>query len=183
LSRLLAGKCAGKIQQIQNTTENKNMNNQKINGLDEQVQNAQAHLETLQAERSDFQNRMTVAVSNGDSGVMIELRRRQSELPLEIEAAQIRLAKLQLEADHERLPMLQAQVGKFTEPLQEAILKRDAAVLELNKLQGEYHTFNEDFRELNRRIGERTRELQRLIYMANPTREIHGAKLQNLNAT
>jgi chromosome segregation ATPase len=159
------------------------MNNGKLIGLDEQVQNTQAHLETLQAERSDFQNRMMVAVGAGDSDAMISLRRRQSEIPLEIEAAQIRLAKMQLEADSERLPVLQAKLSKFTEPIQDAILKRDAAVLELNKLQGAYHAANEDFRDLNRRIGERSRELARLIHLANPAREIHGAKLHSLNAT
>ncbi len=151
--------------------------------LNEQIQKTEAHLQTLQTERADFQNRMTVAVGAGDSDAMIELRRRQSELPLEIEAAQIRLAKMQLEADSERLPVLQAKLSKFREPIEAAVLKRDAAVLELNKLQGAYHAANEDFRDLRIRVGERSRELARLIHMANPAREIHGAKLQNLNAT
>jgi uncharacterized membrane protein (DUF106 family) len=159
------------------------MNNQKINGLDEQIQNTQTLLAALQTERSDFQNRMTLAVGAGDSDAMIELRRRQTEIPLEIEAAQIRLAKMQLEADQERLPVLQAKLSKFAEPIQDAVLKRDAAVLELNKLQSEYHAANEDFRDLRIRVGERSRELARLIHMANPAREIHGANLRSLNAT
>jgi uncharacterized membrane protein (DUF106 family) len=159
------------------------MNNEKPNSLTEQIQITQTLLENLKSERDDFPNRITVAVSAGDSASMFNLKRRQSEIPIEIEAGQIRLAKLQLEADRERLPMLQAQVSKFTEPIQDAVLKRDAAVLELNKLQGEYHTHNEDFRELKIRIGERTRELERLIYIANPSREIHGTSLRSLNAT
>ncbi len=159
------------------------MNNGKIIALDEQIQNTQAHLETLQIERDDFQNRMTVAVGAGDSDVMIELRRRQSEVPLEIEAAQIRLCKLRLEADSERLPLLEAKLSKFREPIEAAVLKRDASVLELNKLQGAYHAANEDFRDLRIRVGERSRELARLIHLANPAREIYGTKLQNLNAT
>jgi chromosome segregation ATPase len=160
-----------------------NMDNEKTNSLTEQIQNTQTHLETLEAERDDFQKRMMAAVGAGDSDATINLRRRQSELPLEIEAAQIRLAKMQLEADKARLPVLQAKVSKFTEPIQAAVLKRDAAVLELNNLQGEYYGVNEDFRDLRIRIGERTRELARLIYLANPAREIHGTKLHNLNAT
>jgi chromosome segregation ATPase len=151
--------------------------------LTEQIQKTEAHLQTLQTERSDFQNRMTVAVGAGDSDVMIELRRRQTEIPLQVEGAQIRLAQMRLEADQERLPLLETKLSKFREPIEAAVLKRDAAVLELNKLQGAYHAANEDFRDLRIRVGERSRELARLIHMANPAREIHGTKLQNLNAT
>jgi uncharacterized membrane protein (DUF106 family) len=151
--------------------------------LNEQIQKTEAHLEALQIERDEFQNRMMAAVGAGDSDVMINLRRRQSELPLEIEAAQIRLAKMQLEADQQRLPLLQAKVSKFAEPIQAAVLKRDAAVLELNNLQGEYYGVNEDFRDLRIRIGERSRELARLIHAANPAREIPSSRLHNLNAT
>jgi uncharacterized membrane protein (DUF106 family) len=151
--------------------------------LNEQIQKTEAHLEALQTERDDFQNRMTAAVGAGDSAAMIDLRRRQGEVPIEIVTAQIRLAQLQLESDQERLPVLQAKVSKFAEPIEAAVLKRDAAVLELNNLQGEYYGVNEDFRDLRIRIGERTRELARLIHLANPAREIHGTKLHNLNAT
>jgi uncharacterized membrane protein (DUF106 family) len=159
------------------------MNNEKIIGLDEQIQTAQTLLENLKSERDDFQNRMTVAVNAGDSDAMIELKRRQNELPIKIEGAQIQLAKMQLEADSERLPVLQAKLHKFAEPTQAAVLKRDAAVLEFNKLQAEYYTANDDLRELRIRIGERTRELSRLIHEANPTREIHGTNLRSLKAT
>jgi uncharacterized membrane protein (DUF106 family) len=155
----------------------------KINeNLNEQIEKTTDKLTELKNEQSEFQNRMTAAVNAGDSAVMINLRRRQSEIPDEITTAQIQLARLLLEADQERLPVLQAEVRKFAEPIESAVLKRDAAVLELNKLQGEYHTVNEDFRDLNRRIGERSRELARLIHMANPAREIPGTRLRSLNS-
>jgi FtsZ-binding cell division protein ZapB len=155
----------------------------KINeNLNEDIKNAQTHLENLKSERDDFQNRMTVAVNSGDSDAMIRLRRRQTEIPLLIEGGQIRLAQMELEADNERLPVLQAKFSKSTEPIQAAILKRDAAVLELNKLQAVHYAADEDLRDLNRRIGERTRELSRLIHLANPA-EIPGTRLRNLNAT
>jgi uncharacterized membrane protein (DUF106 family) len=159
------------------------MNNEKTNSLTEQIQTTQTLLEALQTERDDFQNRMTAAVGAGDSASMISLRRRQTELPFEIEAGQIRLAKLLLESDQQRLPILQEKASKFAEPIAAAVLKRDAAVLELNKLQGAYHSVDEDRRDLNRRIGERTRELARLIHMANPAREIGSTRLRSLNAT
>jgi chromosome segregation ATPase len=159
-----------------------NMDNRKTNGLDGQIKNTQTHLETLQTERDDFQIRMTAAVNAGDSAAMISLRRRQGDVPIEIATTQIQLAKLQLESDKVRLPLLQERLSKSTEPIEEAILKRDAAVLELNKLQAAHYAAKEDFRDLNRRIGERSRELERLIHMANPA-EIPGTRLRSLNAT
>jgi chromosome segregation ATPase len=140
--------------------------------LNKQIETTSNLLAQLETEQADFRNRMTLAVGEGDSASMIDLKRRHSELPIEIEAARIRLTKLHLQSDEERLPELQADVGKFYEPIQEAIAKRDAAVLELGKLQGVSHGANEDLREVKNRISERKRELERLIYLANPAKGI-----------
>jgi uncharacterized membrane protein (DUF106 family) len=150
--------------------------------LAEQIESTTNKLTALKNEQAEFQPRMTAAVGAGDSDVMINLRRRQSEIPMQIQGVEIQLAQMLLEADQERLPALRAEVAKFTEPIQAAVLKRDAAVLELGKLQDEYHSVDEDCRDLNRRIGERSRELARLIHMANPAREIGGTRLRSLNS-
>jgi chromosome segregation ATPase len=112
---------------------------------------------------------------------MIGLKRRHSELPTEIQMARIRLAKLHLQSDEQRLPELQSAAAKFYEPIQEAVAKRDAAVLELGKLQGAYHGANEDLRDVKNRIGERKRELDRLVYEANPAKGTARPILQSLN--
>jgi chromosome segregation ATPase len=140
------------------------------NDLTSQIETTANKLAQLETEQADFQNRMTLAVGECDSASMIGLKRRHSELPVEIQMARISLAKLHLQSDEERLPELQAEVGKFYEPIQEAIAKRDAAVLELGKLQGASLGAGEDLREVKNRIGERKRELQRLIYLANPAK-------------
>ncbi len=137
--------------------------------LAEQIEITTNNLAELETEQSDFQNRMTVAVGEGDSASMIDLKRRHTELPVEIEAARIRLTKLYLQLYEERLPELQSKVNNFHEPIEEAIAKRDAAVLELGKMQGASHEANEDLRDIKIRIGERKRELQKLIYLANPS--------------
>ncbi len=149
--------------------------------LKEQIETTSNLLAQLETEQADFKNRMTLAVGEGDSASMIDLKRRHNELPVEIEAARIRLTKLQLQLDEERIPELQAEVGKFYEPIQEAIAKRDAAALELAKLQGVYHEVNENLREVKNRIGERKRELGRLIYEADPTKSATRVNLQSLN--
>jgi peptidoglycan hydrolase CwlO-like protein len=154
----------------------------KQDDLTSQIETTANLLAQLESEQAEFQNRMTFAVGEGDSASMIGLKRRHSELPVEIQMARIRLAKLHLQSDEQRLPALQAEVGKFHEPIQEAITKRDAAVLELGKLQGAYHEANEDLREVKIRIGERKRELERFIYQANPAKGNARPNLQSLNA-
>ncbi len=150
--------------------------------LKEQIETTSNLLAQLETEQADFQRQMTVAVNDGNPSAVIALKRRANDLPVEIELARIQLTKFYLQLDEERIPELQAEVGKFYEPIQEAIAKRDAAALELAKLQGVYHEVNENLREVKNRIGERKRELARLIYEANPTKSATRANLQSLNA-
>ncbi len=145
--------------------------------LAEQIEITTNNLAELETEQSDFQNRMTVAVGEGDSTSMLDLKRRHNELPVVIEAARIQLTKLYLQLYEERLPGLQSKVSEFHAPIEEAIAKRDAAVLELGKIQGAYHEANEDLRSVKIQIGEQKRELDRLIYLANPAKgvkQMHG---------
>ncbi len=60
-------------------------------------------LAELGNEQAEFPIRMTAAVDAGDPDAMITLRRRQREIPVELEAWQIRIARLQIESDQERL--------------------------------------------------------------------------------
>jgi chromosome segregation ATPase len=148
--------------------------------LKEQIQTTSNLLTQLEAEQADFQKQMTLAVNDADSSAIIALRHRADDLPVEIQAARIRLAKLHLQSDEERIPKLQAEASKFYEPIQEAIAKRDAAVLELGKLQGASLGASEDLRDVKTRIGERKRELERLIYLASPAKGTARLNLQSL---
>jgi chromosome segregation ATPase len=148
--------------------------------LNEQIETTSNLLAQLEAEQADFQKQMTLAVNDADSSAIIALRHRADDLPVEIQATRIRLEKLRLQSDEERLPGLQAEVNKSHEPLEEAIAKRDAAALELGKLQGASHGASEDLRDVKTRIGERKRELERLIYLANPQKGTARPNLQSL---
>jgi chromosome segregation ATPase len=143
-------------------------NNKEINELETKKARVCAQIEKIESERGEFGQKMREAVENGEAQAIMDLRRRSQEIPVELDTARIQLAKLELELDESRLPGLQLEVGTFHQPIQEAIAKRDAATLELGQLQGQYHSVNEDLREVRIRIGERRRELERLIYEATP---------------
>jgi chromosome segregation ATPase len=143
-------------------------NNKEFSELETKIAQTRAQIERLESERAQFGQKMREAVENGEAQAIMDLRRRSQDIPVELDTARIRLAKFELELDEMKLPGLQAEVGKFHEPIREAIAKRDAAILELGQLQGQYHGVNEDLREVRIRIGERKRELERLMYEATP---------------
>jgi chromosome segregation ATPase len=151
------------------------------NNLQEQITDAASHIAALTQEQKEFGNKISEAAQSGNADSIIELKRRQSELPIQLEAARIRHTKLLIEADQERAAQLQTEVGKFFEPIRELIAKRDEAQLELGKMQGQYHAVNEDLRDIKMRIGERKRELERLIYLANPARHTANVNTSRAN--
>jgi chromosome segregation ATPase len=139
-----------------------------MDDIQKQITETAGHIAALTQEQKEFGSKMSEAAQSGNADSIIELKRRQSELPIQLEAARITHTKLLLESDQERSAQLQTEVGKFFEPIQELIQKRDAAQLELAKMQGQYHGVNEDLRDVRIRIGERRRELERLIFEATP---------------
>ncbi len=139
-----------------------------MDDIQTQITETAGHIAALTQEQKEFGSKMSEAAQSGNADSIIELKRRQSELPIQLEAARITHTKLLLESDQERSAQLQTEVGKFFEPIQELIQKRDAAQLELAKMQGQYHGVNEDLRDVRIRIGERRRELERLIFEATP---------------
>ncbi len=139
-----------------------------MDDIQKQITETAGHIAALTQEQEEFGSKMSEAAQSGNADSIIELKRRQSELPIQLEAARITHTKLLLESDQERSAQLQKEVGKFFEPIQELIQKRDAAQLELAKMQGQYHGVNEDLRDVRIRIGERRRELERLIFEATP---------------
>jgi len=143
-------------------------NNKDFNELETKIAETRAQIEKLESERGEFGQKMRDAVEKGEAQAIIDLRRRSQDIPVELDTARIRLAKFELELDELRLPELQTEVAKFHSPIAEAIARRDEAVLALGKLQGNYHSANEDLREVRNRIGERKRELARLIYETTP---------------
>ncbi len=139
-------------------------------------------LTRLEAELSDLGKKMALAADDADSASLITLAHRRNDLPIEILSARIILERLYLRRDELRLPELHAEVGRFYEPIQEAIAKRDAAVLELGKLQGASHAANEDLREAKTRTGERRRSIESLLAQARNVKiapaslQMHGGR-------
>jgi peptidoglycan hydrolase CwlO-like protein len=134
--------------------------------LVEQIQDTQTLLETLSAEQSDLGARMAIAADDADSASLITLKHRANDLPIELIATQIRLARLLLERDELRLPELQAEVAKLAEPIPE--MQKQIADLqqEFNVASGEVTNANENLRQTKLEIAERKRSIESLLALA-----------------
>ena len=132
--------------------------------LNEQLETTAKLLAQLEAEQADLSNRMTLAVNDADSSSMISLRHRADELPIEIQMTKIRLERLKLQLDEEKLPELQAEVEKLFVPMEKARIEYEEAGKVLGIASGNYSNAFENVRERKLTISERKRTIENLIY-------------------
>ncbi len=141
------------------------MIDKKTENLNE-IENTQTLLETLSAEQADLGAKMAISADNADSASLIALSHRRNNLPIEILSTQIRLSRLLLERDEQRLPLLQSEVAKLAEPI-EGMLKKIAEMhREFNIKSGEVGSITEDIRQLKMEIAERKRQIASLVHEA-----------------
>ncbi len=134
--------------------------------LVEQIQNTQTVLETLATEQSDLSKRMSDAANDADSASLISLKHRANDLPIELIATQIRLERLYLQRDEDRLPELQNAVAELAKPI--AGLQKQIADLQIqfNIASGEVTNANENLRQTRIEIAERRRSIESLLAQA-----------------
>jgi peptidoglycan hydrolase CwlO-like protein len=141
------------------------MTEKMIENLNE-IENTQTILETLSAEQSDLSAKMAISADNADSASLIALSHRRNDLPVELLATQIRLARLLVERDEQRLPLLQDEAKKLSEPI-EGMLKEIAEMQRaFNLKSGEVGSITEDIRQLKMEISERNRSIEGLLHEA-----------------
>ncbi len=141
-------------------TKNLNLN------LDEEIKNTTDELTRLGSREGDLGAKSAPRIDDCEYANLITLAHPRNKFAIEILSTRIRLSKLHLQADQERIAGLESEAIKFYEPIQKEIAKRDAAVLALSKLQGAASGASEDLREVKNRIGERRRSIDLLLAQA-----------------
>ncbi len=135
-----------------------------VQTITDEIERIDELLAKLQYEFADFQNRMTIAATDGDSASMISLQKRQADLPLEIKATEILVLNLRLQRLEMQKPTLVAARQATHEPLQQAIIERDNAINQFNILSANAANAHENVRQNSLEIGELTRERDRHIF-------------------
>jgi chromosome segregation ATPase len=139
----------------------------KINeNLTEQISTTTHLMAQLEAELVDIPSRRALAAGDADSASLISLTHRGNDLPIEIQMTKIRLERLYLQHDEEKLPLLVSEAQRLSEPISELQARLQAAQTELNIAIGAQVDASQRVKDVKMRIGERKRQIEALLYQA-----------------
>ncbi len=146
--------------------------------LTEQIQTTTDNLTELETEQSDFQNRMTVAVNDADSSAIIALKHRADDLPIEIQAARIRLERLWIQAEESKFPELHAEIERLYPAVVETRQVKDEAGRAFSVACAAHQSALDDLRQRKIDISERKRGVEALLN-SKPSAPIRQSLLMN----
>ncbi len=138
--------------------------------ISEQIEQSTSLMAQLEAELVDIPNRRAVAVNAADSAALISLAGRQNNLPVEIQMTKIRIERLYVQKDVERLPDLQDEAQRLSAAIPELQQNRQAAELELNLAIGAERGAAQNVKDIKMRIAERGRQIEYLLHEVSNTR-------------
>jgi chromosome segregation ATPase len=141
------------------------MTEKMIENLNE-IENTTETLTRLEAEQSDLGVKMSLAANDADSASLIALSHRRNDLPIEILSEQIRLSRLLLERDEQRLPELQSEAAKLAEPIEPMLKKIAEMQREFNIASGSVSNAVGNVRQIQMEISERRRSIESLLAQA-----------------
>jgi chromosome segregation ATPase len=143
----------------------------KINeNLNEQIEQSANKLAQLENEQRELSQSIADAANAADSSALITLAHRRNNLPVELLSARVTLERLRQQKDEERLPGLQDEAQKLSEPISELQERLQAAQLELNLAGGAQRAAAQNVKDVKLRISERGREIEALLHEARNTR-------------
>lgn len=146
--------------------------------LNEQIETTANLLAQLEIEQADFKNRMTLAVNDADSSAIIALRHRAEDLPIEIQAARIRLERLRIQAEESKFPALHAEIERLYPAIVETRRLKDEAGRAFSLACNAHQSVAEELRQRKIDVAERKRGVEALLN-SKPSQPIRQSLLMN----
>ena len=146
--------------------------------LNEQIETTSNLLAQLEAEQADFRNRMTLAVNDADSSAIIALRHRAEDLPIEIQAARIRLERLRIQAEEAKFPAMHAEIERLYPAVVETRQAKDEAGRAFSLACNAHQSALDELRQRKIDLSERKRGVEALLN-AKPSQPIRQSLLMN----
>jgi chromosome segregation ATPase len=138
----------------------------KNENLNSQIETKTTELTALETEQRELSQSIADAANAADSSALITLAHRRNNLPVELLSARVTLERLHQQRDEERLPGLQDEARKLSEPIYELQANLQAAQLELNLAGGAQADAAQLVKDVKQRIAERSREIEVLLRQA-----------------
>ncbi len=142
------------------------MNNEKTNSLTNQIETTTNKLRQLENEQSELSQAIANAADAADSVSLITLAHRRNNLPIEILLTRTTLERLYQQRDEEKLPGLQDEAQKLSEPISELQARLQSAQLELNISIGAQADAAQNVKDIKMRIADRKRQIDALLHEA-----------------
>jgi chromosome segregation ATPase len=140
------------------------MNNEKTNSLANQIETKTTELTALETEQRELSQSIADAANAADSSALITLAHRRNNLPVELLSARVTLERLHQQRDEEKLPRLQDEARKLSEPIPELQARLQSAQLELNLAGGAQRDAAQNVKDVKQRVAERKREIEALLH-------------------
>jgi DNA repair exonuclease SbcCD ATPase subunit len=142
------------------------MKNETTTDLTSQIETTAIKLTELETEQSELSQAIADAANAADSVSLITLAHRRNNLPIEILSTRISLERLYQQRDEEKLPGLQAEAQRLSEPISELQARLQAVQLELNIAIGAQIDAAQNAKDIKSRIAERRRQIEDLLHSA-----------------
>jgi chromosome segregation ATPase len=142
------------------------MKNETTINLTTQIETNASKLAELETEQAGLSQSIADAANAADSVSLITLAHRRNNLPIEILSTRITLERLYQQRDEEKLPGLQDEAQKLSEPFFELQTRLKAAQTELNIAIGAQQRADQNARDVKQRIAERRRSIEGLVHEA-----------------
>jgi chromosome segregation ATPase len=142
------------------------MKNETTINLTTQIETTANKLTELETEQAGLSQSIADAANAADSVSLITLAHRRNNLPIEILSSRISLERLYQQRDEEKLPGLEAEAQRLSEPISELQERLRTAQTELNRAIGSQTDAAQNARDIKTRIADRRRGIEGLLHEA-----------------
>jgi DNA repair exonuclease SbcCD ATPase subunit len=146
--------------------------------LKEQIETSAARLAELETEQTNLPQSLGVAVGNADAEAIIKLRRRAEDLPIQLQAAAVRVERLRIQAEESKFAALHAEIERLYPAVVETRQARDEAGKAFSVACNAHQSAVDDLRQRKIDLSERKRGVEALMN-AKPSPPIRQSLLMN----
>ncbi len=149
-----------------------------MDDIQKQIETSAARVVELETEQTNLPQALGVAVGNADAEEIIKLRRRAEDLPIEIQAARIRLERLRIQAEESKFPALHAEIERLYPAIVETRQAKEEAGKAFSLACYAHQSVIDELRQRKIDLSERKRGVDALLN-SKPSQPIRQSLLMN----
>jgi hypothetical protein len=149
-----------------------------MDDIQKQIEMSASRLAELELEQTNLPQVLGVAVGNADAEEIIKLRRRADDLPIEIQAARIRVERLRIENEESKFPGLHAEIERLYPAVVETRRVKEEAGRAFSLACNAHQSAVDELRQRRIDLSERKRGVEAILH-AKPSAPIRQSLLMN----